>query len=570
MNQTDNKPENLNLDKTVQEDQFLDGHMLAKMALGGAAQLRSNAEEVNSLNVFPVPDGDTGDNMSMTIDSGVSALGRIDSDNVSEVMNTLSRGMLLGARGNSGVILSQFFAGMAKGLLDSPRANVELVGKALQQGVKQAYSSVMVPTEGTILTVAREAVDFAVERITPDSTVHSLFSDLTKEMYASLQRTPELLTALKEAGVIDSGGAGLFYIIDGFNRALNGEELGADLPTASTQAAPKLDVTNLSFGPDSVMEFGYCTELLLQLQNAKVDVEAFDVDIVKNFLQTVGDSIVAYKTESIIKVHVHTMTPEKVLAFCRQYGEFLTVKIENMSVQHSENTDAPTKKKPVERKKYGIVAVCSGEGVEELYRELGTDCIIQGGQTHNPSTQDFLEAFDSIAAEHIFAIPNNKNIFMAASQAAELYTDAKIHVIESKNIGSGYIAISALDRDEEDADVAAEQMRAAMNGVTAGYVSPSVRDVELNGVQVYKDDYIAFVDKEMVTSRANKEAAAMDLIDVMLTMPDKFMITVFFGKDADDLEKQSICNYIEENHPEAEAYYVDGGQDVYPYIFICE
>ena len=553
----------------VEGEQYLDGHMLAKMALGGAAQLRSNAEEVNNLNVFPVPDGDTGDNMSMTIDSGVSALKSVDSDNLSEVMEKLSKGMLLGARGNSGVILSQFFAGMAKGLLDSPRANVALVGKALQQGVKQAYSSVMVPTEGTILTVAREAVDYAVQNINEESTVHSLFSDLTKEMYASLQRTPELLTALKEAGVIDSGGAGLFYIMDGFNRALNGEELGANLPAAGSAPKTALDLTNLAFGPDSVMEFGYCTELLLQLQRSKVDVESFDVEIIKDFLQTVGDSIVAFKTDTVIKLHVHTLTPEKVLAFCRQYGEFLTVKIENMSVQHSENEAAP-QKKPIERKRYGIVAVCSGEGIEELYRELGTDCIIHGGQTQNPSTQDFLEAFDSIAAEHIFAIPNNKNIFMAASQAAELYTDAKVHVIESKNIGSGYIAISALNRDEEDADVAAEQMRDAMNGVTAGYVSPSVRDVELNGVQVYKDDYIAFVDKEMVTSRSNKEAAAMDLIDVMLTMPDKFMITVFFGKDADDFEKQAICSYIEENHPDAEAYYVDGGQDVYPYIFICE
>ncbi len=552
---------------------YLDGITMANMVRGGAAQLRANAEEVNSLNVFPVPDGDTGDNMSMTIEGGISAIAGMENENLTEVMETLSRGMLLGARGNSGVILSQFFAGIAKGVAGQEKADLKTLAAALGQGVKQAYSSVMKPTEGTILTVAREGVEVATANITAESTVQSLFADLIKEMYASLQRTPELLPALKEAGVIDSGGAGLFYIMDGCNRVLNGEDLVADLPAAA--AAPKaqaIDVTKLSFGPDSVMEFGYCTECLLQLQTAKTDLATFDVNVIKDFLQTVGDSIVAFQTDTIVKLHVHTMTPEKVLEFCRQFGEFITLKIENMSVQHTEGEadKAAAKKNDQPRKRYGIVAVCTGDGIEELYRELGTDCIIYGGQTQNPSTQDFLNAFEGIHAEHIFAVPNNKNIFMAASQAAEIYQDADVHVIESNNIGSGYIAIAALDHGEEDVAVAARQMRDAMNGVAAGYVSPSVRDVELNGVQVYKDDYIAFVDKEMITSRSNKEAAAMDLIDTMLSVPDKFMITAFFGKDATDIERDSIRQYIEENHPDAEAYYVDGGQDVYPYIFICE
>ena len=551
---------------------YLDGITMANMVRGGAAQLRANAEEVNSLNVFPVPDGDTGDNMSMTIEGGISAIAGMENESLTEVMETLSRGMLLGARGNSGVILSQFFAGIAKGVSGCEKADIPTLCAALQQGVKQAYSSVMTPTEGTILTVAREGVEVATANANEDSTVGSLFADLIKEMYASLQRTPELLPALKEAGVIDSGGAGMFYIMDGCNRVLCGEDLVADLPAAQAPKASAIDVTKLSFGPDSVMEFGYCTECLLQLQNAKIDIASFDVNVIKDFLQTVGDSIVAFQTDSIVKLHVHTMTPEKVLEFCRQFGEFITIKIENMSVQHTEGEadKATAKKKDKPRKRYGIVAVCTGDGIEELYRELGTDCIIYGGQTQNPSTQDFLNAFGEIFAEHIFVVPNNKNIFMAASQAAELYRDADVHVIESKNIGSGYIAIAALDHEEEDVEVAAQQMRDAMNGVAAGYVSPSVRDVELNGVQVYKDDYIAFVDKEMITSRSNKEAAAMDLIDTMLAVPDKFMITAFFGKDATDIERDSIRQYIEENHPDAEAYYVDGGQDVYPYIFICE
>ena len=562
---------NMTDEKMKLDAKYLDGITIASMARGGAAQLRANAEEVNALNVFPVPDGDTGDNMSMTIEGGISAINGMEDANISTVMNTLARGMLLGARGNSGVILSQFFAGIAKGLAGCEKADAPALGAALEEGVKKAYASVMKPTEGTILTVAREGVEYAVKNIGEESTPVSLFADLIKEMYASLQRTPELLPALKEAEVIDSGGAGLFYIMDGFNRVLNGEDFVADLPSVAAPAAPKLDLTKISFGPDSVMEYGYCTECLLQLQSSKVDVDAFDVELIKDFLMTVGDSIVAFKTESIIKLHVHTMTPEKVLEFCRQYGEFLTIKIENMSVQHTEaEADDAAKKKAKPAKRYGIVAVCTGAGIEEIYRELGTDYIIYGGQTQNPSTQDFLNAFDEVSAEHIFVVPNNKNIYMAASQAAEIYTDADVHVIESNNIGSGYIAISALDHDEEDVEVAAQQMRDAMNGVAAGYVSPSVRDAELNGVQVFKDDYIAFVDKEMITSRSNKEAAAMDLIDTMLSVPDKFMMTVFFGKDVTDIEQASICAYLEENHPDAEAYYVDGGQDIYPYIFICE
>ena len=553
---------------------YLDGLTLAKMARGGAAQLRANAEEVNALNVFPVPDGDTGDNMSMTMEGGISALIGHDSYLVGDVMDTIAHGMLLGARGNSGVILSQFFAGIAKGLSDLDHADAAAIGEALRQGVKQAYSSVMKPTEGTILTVAREGVEYAVSGINDQTTVEDLFADLIQEMYASLQRTPELLPALKEAEVIDSGGAGLYYIMDGFNRVLRGEELVAEATAAPATKSAPIDVTKLSFGPDSVMEYGYCTELLLQLQNSKVNVSAFNVGEIKSFLQTVGDSIVAFQTDSIVKLHVHTMTPEKVLEFCRRFGEFITIKIENMSVQHTEaepeKKSAKKEEKKHPRKRYGIVAVCTGDGIEELYRELGTDCIIYGGQTQNPSTQDFLNAFGEVFAEHIFVVPNNKNIFMAASQAAELYRDADVHVIESNNIGSGYIAISALNHDEADVEVAAAQMRDAMNGVSAGYVSPSIRDAELNGVQVFKNDYIAFVDKEMVTSRANKEAAAMDLIDTMLSMPDKFMITVFFGKDVNDVEKESIHAYLEENHPDAEAYFVDGGQDIYPYIFICE
>ncbi len=555
------------------------GWLMKKMAIGGAKQLRSNADEVNKLNVFPVPDGDTGDNMRLTIESGIRAIENLDSDNLATVMKTFSHGMLLGARGNSGVILSQFFAGTAKGLEKVDSADAATFGKALKKGVEQAYSSVMTPTEGTILTVAREAVDYAVSRITPQSTVRTLFADLVKEMNASLERTPEILTVLKEAGVVDSGGAGLLYIIDGFNRVLNGEEItqkDSDEITASAPASAVSLPTESGFNADSVMTYGYCTELLLQLQNSKTDVEAFDVEPLKAFLATIGDSIVAFKTETIVKLHVHTFTPEKVLEYCRRYGEFLTVKIENMSVQHTEISEESAAKsdaapeKPAEKKPYGVVAVCNGVGIEQLFTELGTDQIVHGGQTQNPSANDFLDAFTHINADVIYVFPNNGNIFMAAQQAADLYENARVLVVPSKNIGTGYVGLSSLDFENPDADANLKAMEAAMKNVAAGYISPSIRDADLNGVHILKGDTIGILEKEIVVSEAKRSDAAHELAKKMLALPNKFMLTIFTGIDATEEECAELEAYLKENCPDAEIYFVNGGQDIYPYIMIAE
>ncbi len=559
------------MDKNTEKDtnQFLDGHLLAQMAQGGAALLRSNAEEVNKLNVFPVPDGDTGDNMRMTIESGIAALEKVNSDDLAEVMKTLSHGMLLGARGNSGVILSQLFAGMAKGFDNCEKADANTIGHALTLGVKQAYNSVMTPTEGTILTVARESVEYAVARITPDSTIRSFFADLVKEMHASLARTPELLATLKEAGVVDSGGAGLLYIMDGFNKILNGEEIKDEAPLL-TASKPLVDLT--SFSADSEMTYGYCTELLLQLQNSKVDAESFDNNVITEFLCGIGDSVVSFKTGTIVKIHVHTLTPDKVLAFCRQFGEFLTVKIENMSVQHSETTveDTPAPATPAERKQYGMVAVASGKGVADTFLELGVDTIVEGGQTQNPSTNDFLDAFARVNADNIFVFPNNGNILMAAKQAAEIYTDAKIYVIESKNLGDGYVSICAADFDNDDAEAVAATFRDAMANVVTGYVSPSIRDAELNGVQIKDGDFIGFIGKQMLTSNKEKADTAHALIAKMLEDGERFMLTVFCGKDNTAEEKAALESHIREVYPDIEVYFIDGGQDVYPFIFVAE
>ena len=567
---------------TWQDIKVMGGNLLSKMAKGGALQLRSNAEEVNKLNVFPVPDGDTGDNMRMTIESGVAAIENLETDNLADVMKAFSHGMLLGARGNSGVILSQFFAGTAKGIEGVDQADPAAFGRALQRGVAQAYTSVMTPTEGTILTVAREAVEYAVSRITPESTIQTLFADLVGEMHASLERTPEILSVLREAGVVDSGGAGLFYIMDGFNRVLNGDEFldeegFAKLTEKKQEAsAPEADLDG--FGPDSVMTYGYCTELLVRLQNSKTNIATFDIEALKAFLSSVGDSIVAFQTDSIVKIHVHTLTPEKVLAHCRNFGEFLKVKIENMSLQHSsvvegEKEEAPTPAKEeapaAPLKKYGVVAVCTGPGIEQLYRDFGTDEVVEGGQTQNPSTNDFLDAFAKVNAEHIFVFPNNGNIFMAAQQAADIYTAAKIHVIPSKNIGSGYVALSTANFECEDAEQVANEMTEALGRVTAGYVSPSIRDAEINGITIKNGDTIGIIGKEIVLSNPDQHAAALSLTEKILE-GDKFMLTVFCGKDATSEQQSALQADIQKNYPAVESYFIDGGQDIYPFIFVAE
>lgn len=547
------------------DEKFLDGALAAQMMEGGAAQLRANVDEVNQLNVFPVPDGDTGDNMCRTIESGVAAMTHADS--LSEVTSTFSKGMLLGARGNSGVILSQFFGGFAKGLEMCERADVFTLGRAFEKGVRHAYRAVMTPTEGTILTVAREAVEYAVANLGENSTIGSLFDDLEREMAASLKRTPERLQILKDAGVIDSGGAGLLHIFEGFCRGLRGEEL----PEDETVSVSETNVPDFSaFDENSVMTYGYCTELLLQLQTVKTDLSNFDARVISDFLVTVGDSVVSVRDGSIVKIHVHTKTPEKVLAFCRQYGEFLTVKIENMSLQHNESVAKESATSNAPRKKYGMCAVCSGEGIVQTFYDLGVDVVVDGGQTNNPSTNDFLDAFARIPAEHIFVFPNNSNIFLAAGQAAKLYENAEVHVIESKNIGAGYVAIASFDPEADSIDTLEAQMREAMDAVTTGFVSPATRDVSMDGVDIHEGEYIGFFDKTMIVSTPSKQETAILLAEKLCESGDKFMLTVFCGKDATIDERAALEKALAERLGGVEIYFSDGGQDVYPYIFMVE
>ncbi|MBE6555403.1 MAG: DAK2 domain-containing protein [Ruminococcaceae bacterium] len=550
----------------------LNGTLFADMVRGGAGNLRANAQVVNDLNVFPIPDGDTGDNMSLTMEGGDAALRGVASGSISYIAEKLAGGMLLGARGNSGVILSQLFAGIAKGLEGVESADAAALGRAFQSGVRQAYDAVMTPTEGTILTVAREATEYAVARITPESTLEDFFTDFIREMHDSLAHTPDLLPILKESGVIDSGGAGLVYVIEGMYKILRGEKVEQRAAAASADAAPAPDLS--AFNADSEMQFGYCTEFLLQLQNSKVDAERFDVETVKEALcELGGESVVAFKTGTVIKVHVHTMFPGRVMERCQQYGEFLTLKIENMALQHSEarvenRFGAPAASKQ-EHKRFGVVAVATGEGIKETFLSLGADFIVEGGQTMNPSSEDFLQAFELVNADTVFVLPNNSNIVLTAKQAGELYKGADVRVLNSKTVGEGYAALTMLDFESEDADAIEEGLNDAMSGVVTGMVTRSVRDSHLGGMDIAKNDYIGFAGKQMLSDAATVSDAACGLLGA-LDMTDREVLIAICGKDANAADMDAVRRFVAEKYPATELFEIDGGQDIYPFIFVLE
>ena len=545
----------------------LNGALFADMVRGGAQNLRNNAQVVNDLNVFPIPDGDTGDNMSLTMEGGDAALRGVASGTLSFIAEKFASGTLLGARGNSGVILSQFFAGVARGLSEVERADAFAMANAFQCGVKQAYDAVLTPTEGTILTVAREATEYAVQKLHSGTTLEEFFGDILLGMNESLKHTPELLPILKESGVIDSGGAGLVYILEGMYKILRGERV----ETSAAAAAPAAQEIDFSaFTADSVMTFGYCTECLLQLQNSKVDAERFDVSLISDQLTAMGgESIVAVKSGTVVKLHVHTLTPGKVFELCQQYGEFLTVKVENMTLQHSEAEAQKQEEQEAQQphKPFAVVAVAAGEGIKETFLSLGADYIVEGGQTMNPSSEDFLAAFDIVNADTIFVLPNNSNIVLTARQAAALYDKADVRVLESKTVGDGYAALTMLDLDSNDADAIAENLALAMDGVITAQVTRSVRDSHLGGLDIAKNDFIGFAGKEMLADATTLSGAATDLLS-KLDMTDREAMIVICGKECNAEAADAVRDWMRENRPRIELFEIDGGQDIYPFIFV--
>ena len=548
-------------------DRRIDGEMFEKFIIGGGNKLKENIDEINDLNVFPIPDGDTGDNMYRTLNGGIKEMVNMKNTSLCDKASALARGMLLNARGNSGVILSQIFSGIASGLEGLEASSLYEMGEAFIKGVKTAYKAVITPVEGTILTVARESIEETINFITEDMTLGEFAEMFMDRMEKSLENTPELLDVLKEAGVIDSGGAGLFRIAEGVTDVINGKELEIDLSIDNNQKEIDLN----KFTKDSVLEFGYCTEFLLRLMTKKCDVERFDPQIIIDYLNTIGDSIVAFKDDSIVKVHVHTMTPSKALEFCQQFGEFLTVKIENMTIQHNEVEEkkAVLPKAKKARSKYATIVVTTGAGIIEVFKELGATYIIDGGQGKNPSINDFLSAFDEVNSDNIYVFPNNSNIIMAARQAKDLYKNSNIYVIPSKNIGEAYASLAMLDYSIEDPIELEQKFISDMECVETGLVCKAIRDVSYYDIDVKNDDYIGFTNKKVLSSSPSKVQALYDMTKA-LGLDTKDIITICYGGDVTEEEKEEVRKIYKENNPNVEFYEIDGMQEVYDFIAILE
>lgn len=544
----------------------IDGVLFERMIHAGASNLAKNVDEVNNLNVFPVPDGDTGENMYLTLKGGIEELNSSNCLSLGEKSEALARGMLLGARGNSGVILSQLFSGLAEGLLGLEDAGIHKLLEAMTQGVKMAYHAVSKPVEGTILTVARESVENTRKKINGDTNLKDGVLSVLEEMKISLANTPMLLEALKEAGVIDSGGAGLVYIFEGFYKALVGETEDLDINVNDN----KKNVDFSKFLEDSVMEFGYCTELLVRLQNSKVDVENFDVNSVIEFLEDIGDSVVAFKNGSILKIHVHTLYPYKVLEYCQKYGEYLTTKIENMTLQHNETIkEEKIVKQDVVKKKHALVTVASGDGLIELFKEMGADYVVTGGQTNNPSANDFIEAFDAVNAENIYVLPNNGNILLTAKQAANIYKNSNIYVINTKNIGQGYMALSMVDYGFEDVNDIVNNLSDSIVDVKTIMLSKAVRTTTIDGIDIIKDNYMGFSDHKMFASNQDKIATILETIQ-KIDLDNMNFIIAIYGSGASLDEKIKFSNYVKDNYPFIEYLEIEGKQDVYDFILVMQ
>ena len=528
----------------------LDGNIYLEMVRMGAQRLAAGRKEINDLNVFPIPDGDTGDNMYMTIESGCAKAQAGDS--ISAVAKSVSGGMLFGARGNSGVILSRIFAGLSRGLEGYDSVDPHAFAAALGCSVEDAYKAVSAPVEGTMLTVLREGVAAAC-----GDDFETVFSSVCKAMEESLERTPELLDVLKQAGVVDSGGAGLIRIFRGMEAAITGERASA--PSSNSAVPGTADINLDAFGPDCELEFGYCTEFLLRLQTSKVDPASFDSKVICDYLNSVGESVVCFKDGSIVKVHVHTRTPGEILNHCQKWGEYLTVKIENMTLQHHE-----THKRAAIRKKYATVTVSAGEGMCAMFRELGADVVIEGGQTMNPSAERFVEAFREVNADTVYVLPNNSNIILTAGQAASLYGDSKVVVIPTRTLGAGIITLGSVDFSSGPEEVLSEAEEVA-GSVVCGAVSRAVRDTDV----VRKDGFIGFKGGQILCGGESRPEVVESLADKM-DAGSYDVLMLFRGADAPAGEADQLCARLQKSFPRVEVILRDGDQPVYDYMLILQ
>lgn len=554
----------------------LDGRSFAKMILAGAHHLSQNAQIVDALNVFPVPDGDTGTNMNLSMTSGAKAVEETNTDHIGKVSVALSKGLLMGARGNSGVILSQLFRGFSKQIEQKEMIDAKEFALALQAGVDTAYKAVMKPIEGTILTVAKDAAKKAVAVSATENDIDRVLELTIEEARASLDRTPDLLPVLKEVGVVDSGGKGLLCVYEGFLASLRGEELPskmASLPTLKELVSAEHHKSAQSHMNTEDIEFGYCTEFMVKFEE---DKQSFDENAFREDLSEFGDSLLVVSDETLAKVHIHAEQPGDVLSYAQRYGSLINMKIENMREQHSsivneekEHAPAATPKASAaaEKQRFGVVSVAMGEGIADLFKSIGASVVIEGGQTMNPSTEDIVTAIESVHAETVFILPNNSNIVMAAKQAATV-SNREVVVIPTKTVPQGMSALLSLNEAASNEDNEAAMLD-AIDNVKSGQITFAVRDTQIDGIDIAKGDYMGLYNGKITLTAKNQLDAAKELLTKMVTEDDE-IVTIIKGEDASSEEMDELEAFIEETFEDIEVEVHDGKQPLYSYILAVE
>lgn len=560
----------------------INSKLLARMFLAGAKNLDSKKDWINELNVFPVPDGDTGTNMTMTIMSAAKEVSSLTEPTMAELAKAISSGSLRGARGNSGVILSQLFRGFCKVIKEYDEIDVTILCEACQKAVETAYKAVMKPKEGTILTVAKGAAEKALELSDETEDVVTFVEEVIKQAEYVLDQTPEMLPVLKQAGVVDSGGQGLVQVLKGAYDALIGKEIDYTIEGAPTGAAP----AKISAETEAEIKFGYCTEFIIVLNAPMSDNEEHAY---KAFLESIGDSIVVVADDEIVKTHVHTNDPGLALQKALTFGSLSKIKIDNMREEHQEKlikdsqklaaqqkaeeeayeaAQADEKTNNMPAKEMGFVSVSIGEGMNEVFRGLGVDYLIEGGQTMNPSTEDMLNAIEHVNAKTVFILPNNKNIIMAANQAVDLVEDKQIIVIPTKTIPQGITALVNYIPDHS-AEENKEQMMAEIENVKTGQVTYAVRDTEIDGKTIKQNDFMGIGDKSILSAGTDLKATTLEMVDAMVD-EDSAIVSIYFGSDSDEDSANELAAAIEEKYPDVEVEVNDGGQPIYYYVISVE
>ncbi|EOH95716.1 DAK2 domain fusion protein YloV [Enterococcus moraviensis ATCC BAA-383] len=545
-----------------------------EMVQAGASRLHVNAEYVNSLNVFPVPDGDTGTNMNLSMTSGAKAVADSRSEKVGELTTILSKGLLMGARGNSGVILSQLFRGFSKQIPDVETLNAKDLAAAFTHGVETAYKAVMKPVEGTILTVSREAARSGERKAKETDDCIEVMEAVVKGAKRALAKTPDLLPVLKEVGVVDSGGQGLLFIYEGFLEALSGEFLATEVYEPSPGEMDEMVNAEHHRGVSGHVatediKFGYCTEIMVQIGEGPTVDSDFDYETFRNYLNELGDSLLVVNDDEIIKVHVHTEHPGEVMNYGQKFGSLVKIKVDNMRLQHETLVEHDAQAAAVQKARvpYAVIAIAAGEGVQELFRSLGASYIISGGQTMNPSTEDILKAVKEVNADQVIILPNNKNIFMAADQAAEV-ADIPVAVVPTKTISQGMTAMLAFN-DQQSLEENKTTMTEMIESVVSGQVTTAVRDTTIDNVEIKKDDYLGMIDGKIVVSEPDMFKASLDTLKRMID-EDTEIVTIIVGEDGTMKEAEKFVEALTTEFEDLETELHEGGQPVYPYLFSAE